>query len=320
MKKNVPLIILSLIYIFSIAGSYFLKSPLEGSLFTGISGDLIISAFSGVVFFFIGMHFQRENDVKLNELHEELERELSIRNYDRMVSFLKSGRSYNFFLPEFTTSEGEWFSYAMRGKSDGDQALAFSTRNHQEFVIYVEDIAYRSVMNKGQLSEYVYGPLQVGNCYFISFNGSKMLIDRDYEGKSVEICWYGSDASAYMKPSANALYFPSIVEGTTLLDSFIYNRHGEEARSGWRCEIYQGNNNQIFIRLSHEGELKRVVVTYEDEDYLKESPFIKIERVEGYFSSVSSLNGFKNIIDQKVAAKGLSIPEVEFYDDNLKGQ
>ena len=288
-KKNLSLIILSSVYIVFIVVAYLSRNFLENTFLTGISGDLVISAFTGVVFFVIGMHFQKENDEKLNELHEDLERELSTRNYDRMVSFLKSGRSYNFFLPDYETSSGEWLSYSIRGRLEGDDALAFSMHTHKEFVIYVEDIAYRSVMTSDQLAEYVYGPLKIGNCYFVRFNGNKMLLDQDYEGKSIEISWYGSGVSVYSKPSANALYFPQTTEEVTLLESFIYNQEGEEANSGWMCEIYQTTDNQFYVRLSHEGELKKIIVTYEDGDYLKESPpFLKIEKVEPRKLSLSS--------------------------------
>ena len=320
-KKNISLIILIIVYVVSIVSAYSLEDFLENTYLKGTSGDLVISAFTGVVFFIIGQHFQKENDKKLNELHRELERELSIRNYDRMISFLKSGRSYNFFLPNYETRNGDWFSYSMRGKLEGDDALAFDMHTHKEFVIYIEDIAYRSIMTPDQLAEYVYGPLKVGNCYFVRFYDNKILLDQDNGKKAIEICWYGSGVSVYSRPSANALYFPQKAEGITLLESFIYNHEGEEADSGRKCEIYQREDNQFYVRLSNEGELKKIIVTYEDGDYLKESPpFLKIEKVEGYFSSISALNNFKNLISEKITSKGLIIPEIEFYNDNLKGQ
>jgi hypothetical protein len=322
-KKNISLHVLFWLYCFIICLAHYLKPDTKpDSILTGISGDLIISAISGIVFFVIGSHFQEESNFKLNELHEELMEQNALRNYDRMVNFLKTGSTYNFLIPDFQMHDGGWFSYSMKGKAINGDAVCFSSKIHKEYVIYIEDIAHRSVLDEEKLSEYVYGPLKVGHCYYLRFSDGKWHIelDTEYRGKKkIEISWYGKFGGVYSKPDANSLFFNSKPE-TTIIENFIYSLDGEESNSGFMCEIHKNTEDQFFLRLDRDGELKRLVVTFKDGDYQQKNPFLKIEKVEGYFSSIAALDKFKNIVSTKITNKGLSIPEIEFYRDKIKGQ
>lgn len=289
----------------------------SNNLLDGTSGNLIISALGGIVFFVIGLYFQRENDLKIEELHQKLSRENNIESYERMITFLKSEQSYDFFVPEPVMSTGNWFTYSMRGKKEGTDAVGFETDLYKEYVIGVEDIPYRSVMDEEELAEYIYGPLKVGNSYFLRFRDGKWFVESN--NKLIEICRFGKVGGVYNKPTANQLFYSNKFE-TKIVTSFLYNSEGEEARSGTSCEIHISTDNNVYLRLAHEGELKKVIMTYPKDDYTKEHPFIKIEKVEGFFSSKNALDNFKNIVNCKLQENSISLMEIEFFNDRVSGQ
>src|SRR5687768_8667317 len=53
------------------------------------SGNLVVEVFGGVIFLIIGLVFQKSNDRKLEELHDELKTEQETRKYQAMIDFLK---------------------------------------------------------------------------------------------------------------------------------------------------------------------------------------------------------------------------------------
>lgn len=287
------------------------------SAFEGNAGNILSEILGGVVFLLVGIHLQGTTENKIDLLYERLKRDQDKENYQRMIDFLESGDTYDFFTPDINTANGSYYVYSLKGILGPDGKPIFY--NHEFFpqhIISVYDIAHRSVLKEEDLNEYIYGPLRVGEAYYVRHSASGWYVE-DSMGKHIRIQWFGKNGGVFSRPTANQLVKPSL--GVSLNDlkpfsSFLYSPDGEESNQGNFCELYvtpEGNN---YLVLSRDGTPRRVIATTATDDFTGEELYLKIEKVEGFFSSKLALDNFKNLVNEKCQENGVKIKEVSFYE------
>jgi hypothetical protein len=284
--------------------------------FNGPAGNILSEFLGGVVFLLVGIHLQRTTEKKIDDLYEDLRMDQDKEEYNRMITFLKSGDTYNFFTPDHSKNNGSPFVYTLKGVLDEKgNAIAMENEMVTERVIYVEDIAYRSVLEEDDHNEYIYGPLKVGEAYYTRYSGLGWYLQTTW-GKQVRIEWAGKSGGAYFIPTPNSLVKKIIsydLGDIKPFSEFIYTPEGEESNSGTLCQLYE-KDGEVFIVLSRDGILRRVIATTAENDFTSEEYFIKIERAEGFFSSKAALDAFKNLINEKCQENGKTIKELPFYE------
>lgn len=286
-------------------------------------GNVLLTFIGGAIFFLIQKYFDQRQAERLND-HEE-----SQRRYHLMLEFIKSGDYYNFFTPDFKDSEGSWFQYSLKPvRNNKGEAITFNYMQMDEHLLYVDDIAFRNQHEENTLIDYISGPLKVGTAYYIKFkDGNWFIVDNDYPRRLVEIQRFGKVGPVVSKPSAIELAKPHIVHVDLSvfrsLGSFIYNKDGEiNLSSGTLAEIFiDDSSNKTYIRLGHDEIGREFYITYPDGDFQEEDPFIKIQSIEGFFSSSLALLTFKNNLYTFCKNQQVSIRAVKFWNSiSMNGQ
>lgn len=321
MKKEHVLIV-TIVLALILSSSFFLDDSHWINLFLAKpQGNIFLTFVGGAIFFFIQKYFDLRQDERLKAYEE------GQRKFPLMLDFINREDYYNFFTPNHKDSKGGWFVYSLRPVRDQQgNPVVFNYMNNDEHLLYVEDIAFRDVLEEEVLIDYISGPLELGTSYYLKFKNGNWYLIEDFSRKEVEIERFGKVGPVVNKPTATGLALPHIankpVSGFRKLGSFIFNKDGEtRVRSGTMAEVYiNDNDNKTYIKLGHEDKTREFYVTYQDGDHFKENPYIKIELVEGHFSSSLALETFKNFLSEFCNGQGVLIREVDFYNDNLKGQ
>lgn len=285
-------------------------------------GNVLLTFIGGAFFFLVQKYFDLRQAERLTEF------ENSQRRYNLMLDLIKTGDYYNFFTPKLKDSEGGWFIYRLKPiRNQNNEPVAFNYMQMDEHLLYVDDIAFRDQLNENVLLDYISGPLELGSAYYLRFrDGNWYLVNDTYPKSLIEIQRFGKNGPVVNKPSAIQLarkYIHDVdLSSFRNLGSFLFNKDGEiHVSSGTLAEVFiDDSTGRTFLRLGQDERSREFYITFPEKDYRRESPFIKIQLIEGFFSSSLALLNFKNSLDNFCTEKQVKIRMVDFWNSSIKGQ
>lgn len=308
-SKNILLIFWTTIFVISIVAIFSEDDQWVNLKVKSSQGTIALGLILGFFFYSIDWYFANESKKREEERKREKER------YQWMLNFLEQNGTYNFSTPDYKNKNNTPLCYELfPAKVEGKTYFLDDTIS-KRYVLTVKGIAHRDVVKNSELTDYIGGPLVVGNSYYISFYNGDWHIDNG--NKSVVIRQHGKMGRCITIPNPNEVVNRSTLnlDSYEQVSSFFVSHDGKIGDVCWeRVIIFKDKKNKNLFLQVGEGTIPRMIFrTHMKWDFQHKNEQLGIENVEGIFDGPYALFVFKNCLREFCSKKEIEIPYLDHH-------